>query len=259
LAESIILGVLGLLLGRFLNLTIDRLPPAPATPAGSPAGGSSHRTTLLAALTPFIGYPFPTVDAAQPSRRNRGWRLRYPAVVLITAALGAFVGHQHGLTPAAAVLLLYCALLIHLAFVDLEHSLVLNKVVLPALPLAVALFPFSPLGQTWDLGEAYLRSLQGAGLGFGVMLLIYLASRGGMGAGDVKLAAVLGAALGFPQIVAGLPIGFVIGGLAGMAVLALRVKGRKDTIPFGPSLIIGAALVLLGGSGVYGWYLDLFR
>jgi leader peptidase (prepilin peptidase) / N-methyltransferase len=80
-----------------------------------------------------------------------------------------------------------------------------------------------------------------------------------MGAGDVKLAAVLGAVLGFPQIIAGLPIGFVIGGLAGMAVLALRVKGRKDTIPFGPSLIIGAALVLLGGAGVYGWYLNLFR
>jgi leader peptidase (prepilin peptidase)/N-methyltransferase len=181
------------------------------------------------------------------------------AVELIAAGLGGFMGHQHGLTLEAAVLMVYCALFIHLAFVDLEHSLVLNKVVLPALPLAIALFPFSPLGQTWGLGEAYLRSLEGAGLGFGIMLLVYLASRGGMGAGDVKLAALLGAVLGFPQIVAGLPVGFVIGGGVGMAVLALRVKGRKDTIPFGPSLIMGAALVLLGGAGVYGWYLDLFR
>jgi hypothetical protein len=54
----------------------------------------------------------------------------------------------------------------------------LNKVVLPALPLSIALFPFSPLGQSWDIGEAYLRSLEGAGLGFGIMLLVYIASRG---------------------------------------------------------------------------------
>jgi leader peptidase (prepilin peptidase)/N-methyltransferase len=70
----------------------------------------------------------------------------------------------------------------------------------------------------------------------------------------VKLAALLG----FPQIVAGLPVGFVIDGLVGMVVLALRLKGRKDSIPFGPSLVAGTALVLLGGSGVYDWYLDLF-
>ena len=246
--ESIILGVLGLFLGRFLNLTIDRLPPGPPGP-------SLHRAPLLMSLAPLVAGFYFHGRAAPP----KSVRLRYVAVELIAAGLGGFIGQQHGLTPEAAVLMVYCALFIHLAFVDLEHSLVLNKVVLPALPLAIALFPFSPLGQTWGLGEAYLRSLEGAGLGFGIMLLVYLASRGGMGAGDVKLAALLGAVLGFPQIVAGLPVGFVIGGVAGMAVLALRVKGRKDTIPFGPSLIMGAALVLLGGPGVYGWYLDLFR
>jgi leader peptidase (prepilin peptidase)/N-methyltransferase len=169
------------------------------------------------------------------------------------------IGYQYGLTLSAAVLIVYCSLFIHFTFVDLEHSLILNKVVLPALPLSVALFPFSPLGQSWDIGEAYLRSLGGAGLGFGIMLLVYIASRGGTGAGDVKLAALLGAILGFPQIAAGLPVGFVIGGLVGMVVLVLRLKGRKDSIPFGPSLVAGTALVLLGGAGVYGWYLDLFR
>jgi leader peptidase (prepilin peptidase)/N-methyltransferase len=169
------------------------------------------------------------------------------------------IGYQYGLTLSAAVLIVYCALFVHFTFVDLEHSLILNKVVLPALPLTIALFPFSPLGQSWDIGEAYLRSLEGAGLGFGIMLLVYIASRGGTGAGDVKLAALLGAILGFPQIAAGLPVGFVIGGLVGMVVLVLRLKGRKDSIPFGPSLVAGTTLVLLGGAGVYGWYLDLFR
>jgi leader peptidase (prepilin peptidase)/N-methyltransferase len=181
------------------------------------------------------------------------------SVEVIVAALCALIGYQYGLTPAAAVLIFYCALLVHLAFVDLEHSLILNKVVLPALPLSIALFPLSPLGQSWGVGEAYLRSLEGAGLGFGIMLLVYIASRGGTGAGDVKLAALLGAILGFPQIAAGLPIGFVIGGLAAAVILLLKFKGRKDVIPFGPSLIIGTGLVLLGGPEVYLWYLDLFR
>jgi Flp pilus assembly protein protease CpaA len=110
----------------------------------------------------------------------------------MTALVCGLIGYQYGLTLSAAVLIFYCALFIHLAFVDLEYSLILNKVVLPALPVVLVLFPFTPLGQSWDIGEAYLRSLGGLGLGFGIMLLVYLAARGGTGAGDVKLAALLG-------------------------------------------------------------------
>jgi leader peptidase (prepilin peptidase)/N-methyltransferase len=258
LGESVVLGILGLFLGRFLNLTIDRLPPrrtlsTDASP-GSSLPSSSH-PPLLVSLVPLVGGVWHRDSAEQDT-----WVLaRYPVVEILTAGLCALIGYQYGLTLSAGVLIIYCALFVHFTFVDLEHSLILNKVVLPALPLCIALFPFSPLGQSWSTGEAYLRSLEGAGLGFGIMLLVYIASRGGTGAGDVKLAALLGAILGFPQIAAGLPVGFVIGGLVGMGVLLLRLKGRKDSIPFGPSLILGAALVLLGGSGVYDWYLNLFR
>ena len=97
------------------------------------------------------------------------------------------------------------------------------------------------------------------GLGFGMMLVIYVATRGGTGAGDVKLAALLGAMLGFPQIVAGLMLGYILGGIAAVVLLALRIKSRKDHIPFGPALVIGTALIVLGGAGVYSWYLNLFR
>lgn len=257
MAESIILGILGLFLGRFLNLTIDRLPPRPTPlPHASPNYSSPtvNRPPLLVSIVPLVGSFWPHEAAGQEARIS----LRHPVVEILTAGLCALIGYQYGLTLAAGVLIVYCALFVHFTFVDLEHSLILNKVVLPALPLSIALFPFSPLGQSWDIGEAYLRSLEGAGLGFGIMLLVYVASRGGTGAGDVKLAALLGAVLGFPQIAAGLPVGFVIGGLVGIVVLVLRLKGRKDSIPFGPSLVAGTALVLLGGTGVYGWYLGLF-
>jgi leader peptidase (prepilin peptidase)/N-methyltransferase len=255
LTESIILGLAGLFLGRLLNLTIDWLPP-PRASAGDKSRCDGRHSIGLIHLAPLISYLWrrgrcPTCRRQAP--------VRWVAVEAITALVCGLIGFQYGLTLRAAVLIFYCALFIHLAFVDLEHSLILNKVVLPALPVALALFPFSPLGQSWGIGEAYLRSLSGLGLGFGLMLLVYLASRGGTGAGDVKLAALLGAMLGFPQIAAGLPLGFILGGLAGVALLALRLKHRSDAIPYGPALIIGAAAVLLGGPGVYGWYLDLFR
>jgi leader peptidase (prepilin peptidase)/N-methyltransferase len=109
------------------------------------------------------------------------------------------------------------------------------------------------------LGEAYLRGVAGAGLGFGIMLVIYVITRGGTGAGDVKLAALLGAMLGFPQIVAGLALGYILGGIVAVLLLVTGIKGRKDAIPFGPALVSGTALVVVAGAGVYSWYLNLFR
>ena len=127
------------------------------------------------------------------------------------------------------------------------------------LPIALALFLLCALGQGWGIGGAYLRSLSGAGVGFGIMLPIYISSRGGTGVGDVKLGALLDAIPGFPQIIAGLPIGFVLGEITGIIILLLRIKGIKEAIPFSPALIIGCALVLLLGSSSYDWYLNLFR
>lgn len=253
MGESIALAVFGLFLGRFLNLTIDRLPPPPAG-GFAPNTGRQHGFMALAVL-PVVSH----FGLLGPGNGGIKRFSRSLAVEAITGLLCGATTYQYGLTIGAAVLIFYGALFIHLTFVDLEHSLILNKVVLPALPIALALFPFSPLGQSWDIWGAYWRSLSGAGMGFGIMLAVYIASRGGTGAGDVKLGALLGAILGFPQIFAGLPIGFVLGGAAGIIALLLRFKGRKETIPFGPALIIGSALVLLLGSSSYDWYLNLFR
>jgi len=251
--ESIALVICGLFLGRFLNLTIDRLPP-PSVPVFPPGSGRQHGFRGLA-LLPVVSH------FGLLGHGSGGIKLfsRSLAVEAITPLLCWAIADQYGLTPGAAVLVFYCALFIHLTFVDLEHSLILNKVVLPALPIALALFPFSPLGQGWGIGEAYSRSLSGAGVGFAILLVIYVASRGGTGAGDVKLAALLGAMLGLPQILAGLPMGFVLGGAAAIILLLARLKGIKETIPFGPALIAGSALVLLLGPGSYNWYLNLFR
>lgn len=255
LAVGVVLAVIGIILGRLLNLTIDRFPPTTTGPAAA---------TRCQGLHPIAPGSFlPVISYFWRRRQCPICTLRIPLrallVEVVTAAACGVIGYWYGLTPTAVILIFYCALFIHLAVVDLEHSLLLNVVVLPAIPVALAVFPFSPLGEGWGLAEAYLRCLAGMGLGFAVMLGIYLASRGGMGLGDVKLAALLGAILGFPQIIAGLAIAFILGGAAGVIILLLKLRRRSDPIPFGPALVIGTALVAFGGTAVYGWYLNLFR
>ena len=253
IVETAALAVGGLALGSFLNLTIDWLPRRESSPGPVAEGATPQRPLTLMGLVPVAGYLW--------SRRRYPGPIpaRLPAVEAITATLCGLVAYRYGLTPETAVLVFYCALLIHLAFVDLEHFLILNVVVLSALPLCLVIFPFSPLGQEWGLGEALWRSLAGVGLGLGIMLLIYGVSRGRMGVGDVKLGALLGAMLGFPQIVVGLFLAFIFGGIVGVTLLALKLKRRTDPVPYGPILVAGAAVILLSGTDIYDWYLDLFR
>ncbi|MFB3118920.1 MAG: A24 family peptidase [Stenotrophomonas maltophilia] len=252
-AAGIVAALLGVFLGRAINSSIDRLPPAREDYVGRCAGRHLFRPAELVPVLMYIWWH----RSCNLCRQKIP--LRAAAVEGITALACGGLVFWYGLSLASLILIFYAALFIHLAFVDLEHSLLLNIVVLPATPMALALFPFTPLAQDWGILEAYLRGLAGLGLGFGMMLVIYLVTRGGTGAGDVKLAALLGAMLGFPQIVAGLALGYILGGIAAVVLLALRIKSRKDPIPFGPALVIGTALVVLGGAGVYSWYLNLFR
>jgi leader peptidase (prepilin peptidase)/N-methyltransferase len=80
-----------------------------------------------------------------------------------------------------------------------------------------------------------------------------------MGGGDVKLAAFLGAILGFPYIITGLLAGFIVGGVAGIALWLMGKRGRRDMVPYGPALAAGAVIHLLAGPGFYHWYLGLVR
>ena len=243
----------GLVLGRWVNLSIDRLPPPRQGDASATAPKLPVSFLDLVPLVSFAGLGRAASDASL-------WlRWRPPLVELITALMCGVIAYRYGLNLGAALLALYGAVFIHVALVDLEHTLILNVVVLPALVVGVIAFPFTPLAQDWGLGEAYIRSLGGAGLGFAVMVLVYGVSRGGMGAGDVKLAAFLGGALGFPLIIAGLLAGFMAGGLVGLALLALRLRGRRDAIPYGPALVAGATVALLAGPDIFDWYFSLFH
>jgi leader peptidase (prepilin peptidase)/N-methyltransferase len=138
------------------------------------------------------------------------------------------------------VVCLYAVFLLAVMVIDLEHRRVLNVMLAPAAGAAlfVSLLPGAP-----DL----LQALLGGALGFGVFLLLGLLSRGAIGAGDIKLAGVIGLMVGYPSVVTALLVGVGLGGVVAAILLITRRAGRKSTMAYAPYLSAGAMIVLLLG------------
>jgi leader peptidase (prepilin peptidase)/N-methyltransferase len=245
-------GLLGLLVGSFLNVVIHRVPRHESVVR--PRSRCPECGTTLAERdnVPVVSWLLlkgrcRTCDAPISAR--------YPAVELLTAVAFAAVGLRFGADWAVPAYLVLVAALVAVSAVDLELFLVPNRILLATLAVGVPLLVLAAaLDHRWDdLG----RALAGAAIGFGILLAINLVTPRGMGMGDVKLAGVLGAWLGFLDIghvFLGLFLGFLLGAVGGIALLATGVRTRKDHIPFAPFLAAGAVLAILVGSPLLDWY-----
>jgi len=178
-------------------------------------------------------------------------------VELATALIFALLYWHYGLSVELGVMAFYACLFIIIFVIDLEHGLILNKVVYPGMVVALllALLPQSWLTQWVVTGVA--NAALGGGIGFGIFLLIAIVSRGGMGWGDVKLAALIGLATGFPLVFFAIIMGAILGGIVAGALVVAKKRTRRETIPFGPFLALAAMITLLWGSNILSWYLGL--
>ena len=177
---------------------------------------------------------------------------------LATALIFAFLYWHYGLrSPVLWIMAFYACLFIIIFVIDLEHGLILNKVVYPGMVVALllALYPWPWLTESIVMRVAY--AALGGAIGFAVFLLIALVSRGGMGWGDVKLAALIGLATGFPLVFVAIIMGAILGGIVAVALMIARKRNRRQTIPFGPFLAVAAMITLLWGSNILSWYLGL--
>lgn len=156
-----------------------------------------------------------------------------PLTLALSLPLAAGMGWSSGHLFSAPVLGAFTPALVTLALMDVERGLLPNVVIYPASLAALLLHPL--------LGLTLTQAVLGGLVGFLVFLVLHLLPIGEMGAGDVKLAALLGLLLGFPRVFDGLLIGALLGGLAAF-VLLLR---RRRAMPYGPFLIAGAVTVLL--------------
>ena len=169
-----------------------------------------------------------------------------PVLVLLTGALCALTAARFGVSLELPAYLLLVVAGVLLAAIDRRHHLLPNRVVLPTLVTgAVLLTGAAAVTGEWP---ALLRALVAGGAVFGVLLLMALASPGGLGMGDVKLGAVLGLYLGWlgwPHVVLGVFAGFLVQALLALALMAGRRVGPHSELPFGPALLLGTGLVVL--------------
>jgi leader peptidase (prepilin peptidase)/N-methyltransferase len=161
----------------------------------------------------------------------------------------------YGISGELAVVTFYFCLFLVILVIDLEHHLILNKIVYPGAVTAIIFSIFLP---GLEVVPGIASAAAGGGIGLGIFLLIVLLSRGGMGWGDVKMAAFIGLVLGYPLVFVALLLAVITGGLVAALMLMLRVKSRKQSIAFGPFLSLGTMVTLLWGADMLDWYLGLF-
>ncbi|HCC32285.1 MAG TPA: prepilin peptidase [Clostridiales bacterium] len=239
----VLAGIAGLCVGSFLNVCIHRLPLRTSVifpPSRCPACGTVLRAIDLVPLLSYLRL------RGQCRSCGKGIALRYPMVELATAAGFVAVVARWGPGLAAFQAAVFLSLLIVACFTDLETGIIPNRVTIPGTIVGLALMAFGPAGP--------VPAVLGMVAGGGALLLLALVSGGGMGGGDVKLGALMGAFLGWPDIGAALAVAFLAGGVAGIVLLAARRKRRRDPIPFGPFLVAGAVAALFWSASILGWY-----
>jgi leader peptidase (prepilin peptidase)/N-methyltransferase len=238
--------ILGLCIGSFLNVVIYRLPGGESITLERSHCTSCGKRLRWYELIPLFSYLF---LRGRCRTCHEPISLRYPLVELLTGIIFALLFLRFSLTIELVKYLFLSALLVAVSFIDLEHYIIPNSLIITGLAGGLILNIAAK-----DVG--FVSALAGLLVTSGFLLLIALASKGGMGGGDIKLVAVTGLFLGWPLGPFGLILGAVIGGMIAVVLLLFRIKGRKDPLPFGPFIALGTFISILYGSQIINWYLQ---
>ncbi len=265
--------VFGLIVGSFLNVVIHRLPRGESLV--SPRSRCPHCQHAISALENI-----PVISYVLLRGRCRGCAapisLRYPAIELLTGCVFAAIALRYGVDPMTPVWCVFAAALIAAGVIDIDHRIIPDEISLGGLVVAVVAVPAVQATVGEPLGAAVLRSLAGASLGGGLLWLVgfvharvavamgrefehwpgegeslpkptsldYWVWFPGLGFGDVKLLAMIGAVIG--------PIGVLetilassLAGLLGGLIWAATIRSWSTPFGFGPAIVVGALLVVL--------------
>lgn len=251
---AVVAGVFGLAVGSFVNVVIYRVPAGESVvspPSACPSCGASirHRHNI-----PVFGWLLlrgRCYDCSEPISA------RYPLVEAATGVLFAAVTWRLlaiDLPWALAAYLYLAAVGVALAMIDIDVLRLPDRIVLPSYAVVAVLLTIATVGADdwWPLGRAAL----GAAAMFAFYFALAFASPAGMGFGDVKLAGVLGALMGYLSwwaLIIATFGAFLLGAIVGVALIVTRRGGRKTAIPFGPFMITAALATVFAG----GWFADL--
>ncbi len=244
--------VVGLAIGSFLNVVIARLPE------GRTLGGRSACPHCNATIAWYDNIPLLSFGLLRRRcRRCRGpisWR--YPIVEAVTGALFGFSYWRFGPTADFLVAVVFLSGLIAITAIDLDHMIIPDVISLPG--TVVGLVANLATGRV-----SWLDSLLGIAAGAGIFVAVIagysaVMKQEGMGWGDVKLGAMLGAFLGWKVVLVSIFIGVLLGGALAAVLLSMDLRNRKVPVPFGPFLAFGGTIGFFWGERLLAWYLGGF-
>ncbi|SFA94578.1 leader peptidase (prepilin peptidase) / N-methyltransferase [Cohnella sp. OV330] len=245
----IYLFALGAVLGSFYNVVALRVPAGESIvspPSRCPRCGTRLTGRDLVPIASWL------LSRGRCRHCKAPVSPLYPLGEAATGLLFVWVYATFGWSPAALIGLLLVSLCVIVTVSDLTTMLIPNKVLLFFAPFLAAACLLLPNKIPW------WSHLLGAVAGGGILLLIVIVSKGGMGLGDVKLFAVLGFVVGLPNAVVALVAACLAGTLVGVALIAFGVVKRKQPVPFGPFLALGACFAYGYGADAIDYYLSLF-
>lgn len=250
--ELAIVTILGLAIGSFLNVVVHRLP--------------RHQSLLSpGSRCPACGYALRAIDnvpvlsylllRGRCRRCRAGITLRYPLVELATAGLFMLHCVVFGWTPLLAVRLVFAASMVALFAIDLEHRLLPDAITLPGIAVGLVASLFLPPG----LRDALIGMVVGGGVLWAIGEAYYRYSgQEGMGGGDVKMLAMVGAFLGWQQVLVTLVFSSIAGSVIGILLVATRRGGMKYELPYGTFLALAGLVASLYGAEIISRYAALY-
>jgi leader peptidase (prepilin peptidase) / N-methyltransferase len=245
-------AIFGLLVGSFLNVVIWRVPRKVSV-----MWPTSHCPACEAPIRPSDNVPVASWLRLRGKCRQceAPIPLRYPLVEVGCAVLFIAAAIRFGPSWALPAYLVLFAALLAISVIDLEHYIVPNRITVPLTLASVPLIGLASLGE--GDGSAFVRSFLGGFAFFAFLLVLNLLYPKGMGMGDVKLSFVLGIHLGWlgwGEVFLGAFLSFLLGAVISLALVAVRRRGGKDFVPFGPFLALGTVLAVLWGEPMLRWY-----
>jgi leader peptidase (prepilin peptidase)/N-methyltransferase len=246
---SILVFIFGAIIGSFLNVCIHRIPLKISV--SHPPSRCPQCETPIAF---YDNLPILSWLLLRGRCRKCGLKIsgRYPLVELYTALLALCVYFRYGLTPATPIFFGFIAVLLVVTFIDIDHRIIPNRITLPGIPICfLATFLLPQISR--------LDSVQRILAGGGILLAVakgyeLLTGKEGMGGGDVKLLAMMGALIGWQGTLFTIFASSLAGSVTGIIMMVRKGKNMKMAVPFGPFLALGGIGYVLVGTELIHWY-----
>lgn len=244
---TLIFLIYGLFIGSFLNVCIFRIPAGISSIVKPPysCGSCGHRLNFIDML-PVVNY---IANRGKCMCCGEGYSLQYPLIELLNGILYALVYLKYGFSLTSVIYCIIISILVVISFIDLKHKIIPDGANI-ALAVVGAIFIFI---ERAGLYNSFLGSITGFGLFLAIAFLT-----NAMGGGDIKLMAALGFLFGMRGVLFITLTSFVSGAIISLILLGLKIKSRKDEIPFGPFIALAALTYIFFGTVFINWYINIF-